>query len=147
MKQILITVANAKKIKSVLDDVQKRTKVRKATVYDVYDFTVKLFDTVKVPKRLLDGVSVLCDTNAQDFPRAYKYTPESTIFKISVKNGKPYLADVSRGTCQRNSFDWCFPSDTRQAIADSLLYNVTHGSLVRSPYFDKDKIREILNKE
>lgn len=42
MKQILITVANAKKIKSVLDDVQKRTKVRKATVYDVYDFTVKV---------------------------------------------------------------------------------------------------------
>lgn len=147
MKQILIKEENAKKIQSVLDDDQKRSKVRKADVYDVYSFTVKMFDTVKVPKKLLDGVSVWCDSNTQDFPLAYKYVPESTIFKISVKNGKPYLSDVYRGTCQRNTFEWYFPDDTRQGIADSLLYNVTHGSLVRSPYFDKEKIRKVLEEE
>ena len=146
MKQILVTEKNAKKIQSVLDEVQKRAKVRKATVFDVYSFVKKIFDTVKVPKKLLDGVSVRCDTNAQTFPRVYKYVPESTIFKISVKNGKPYLSDIYRGTCQRNSFEWYFPDDTRQTVADSLLYNVTHGSLVRSPYYDKDKIRNALEE-
>lgn len=148
MKQILIKEENAKKIQSVLDEAQKRAKVRKATVYDVYSFAKKVFDTVTVPKKLLDGVTVFCDPNAQDFPSAYKYTPESTIFKISIKNGKLYLKEVYRGTSSKFPLWWYIPTGSRRAIADALLDHATgEGGNLKSVYFDEDKIRKVLEEE
>lgn len=56
-----------------------------------------------LPKKHLDGVTVDIDYHAQDFPRAYKYTPESTHFCAVYKRGSWRVIDIYRATTRRAS--------------------------------------------
>lgn len=145
MRNIIINEKNAARIQSVLDQVQKRSKVRTIDVYDVYNYVVKFFKTVTVQKSVLEDVRVKINPNAQTFPNAYKYVPEATLFTIQFKGGKMYLCDVQRDTCGAHVFNFRFPSPkVTQMVVNNSFDNRVFCDKSYHKEFDEQKIKESL---
>ena len=54
-------------------------------------------DHFAVPKRSMEGLKIIVDCNAQNFPRAYNYTPESTLVELEFKKGSWRVTNIYRG--------------------------------------------------
>lgn len=87
-----------------LDAVQARAKVRTVTPCEIVEALHDLQKHLDIPKKALEGVKVHFDLNAQAFPSAYKYTPESTHVSAEFKGGSWRVYDISREECRRPSF-------------------------------------------
>ena len=120
MKKIIIDEKHAEKIAAVLETVQKRAKVRTITTEQVLDLPGTLYRFYGVPKSRMNGLKLIIDFNAQNFPNAYKYTPESTIINVEFSATKCYLTSVERSRTQpENKF---FEADEMpEALKDALL--------------------------
>lgn len=84
-------------LSEAIDDAQKRCTSRKLDAQRLCRALREAEKKLDLPKRLLEGVTVEIDVNAQDFPKAYKYTPESTIFQATFKSGSWKVTDIFRG--------------------------------------------------
>lgn len=87
-----------------LDAVQARAKVRTVTPCEIVEALHDLQAHLDIPKKALEGVKVHFDLNAQAFPGAYKYTPESTHVSAEYKGGSWRITNISREECRRPSF-------------------------------------------
>lgn len=146
MKNIIINEKNAARIKSVLNEVQSRSKVRTIDIWSFYRSIEDFFETVTVQKSILDGVQVAINFHAQKFPNAYKYVPYGTVFTIEFRSGKMYLVDVKRDVVNAHKFWFKFPSGE---AADRVYYDSFQNRVAcdksYQKIFDKDKIAESLN--
>lgn len=86
-----------------IDAEQKRCTARKLDAERLCRALREAEKKLDLPKRLLDGIIVSVDVNAQDFPKAYKYTPESTHFKATYKSGSWRVTDIWRGETSKSS--------------------------------------------
>lgn len=77
-----------------------RTITPEEVVSALYMITEKLGF---LPRKYMEGVAVDIDYHAQDFPHAYKYTPESTHFCAVYKRGSWRVIDIYRATTRRAS--------------------------------------------
>lgn len=103
MKKIKIAEENINRIAEILNEVQKRSRVRCVTPQEIIDTCNNVFRELNITKKALEGCMFTADLNAQDFPSAYKYTPESTLFTAVYKRGSWYLSSVRRDTTRRAS--------------------------------------------
>lgn len=96
-----INVKNEKQINEVLNKVN--AKVRNANhqsvVAIVWQIEKKLAEK-GLPKKLWEGLSFFGDINAQKFPNAYKWTPESTQFKLQRFASGWFMVDAQRMCCK-----------------------------------------------
>lgn len=99
MKEIIIT--NTEKLSAALDEVQKFSRVRTITVEDIRDTLADVEKRLNITKKALEGAQVRADINAQNFPSAYKYTPESTVFRAVFRGGKWRIAAIARERTDR----------------------------------------------
>lgn len=79
-----------------IEEAQKRCTARTIDAYTVCRNLEEVERRLDLPKRALEGISVTVDPNAQDFPKAYKYTPESTVFSATYKSGSWKITEVTR---------------------------------------------------
>ena len=79
-----------------IEEAQKRCTARTIDAFIVCRNLEEVERRLDLPKRALEGISVTVDPNAQDFPKAYKYTPESTVFSAVYKSGSWKITDVTR---------------------------------------------------
>ena len=93
---IVIKEENKDRIEKILNEVQKLCRVRLITYNEMYDFLEKLRKLYPISNKNLNGCVFEIDLNAQTFPSAYKYTPESTQFEVIYKNGYFKLIAVYR---------------------------------------------------
>ena len=117
--KIIIDEKHAEKIAAVLETVQKRAKVRTITTEQVLDLPERLREFYGIPKKYLKGLRVCVDFNAQDFPNAYKYTPESTVINIEFSETKCYLTDAAREQCRKESefiYSYELPEEMQKAL-------------------------------
>ena len=77
-----------------------------------------------VPTSRMNGVRVISDCNAQNFPNAYKYTPESTIINIEFSATKCYLTNAERSRTQPES-KFLEADEMPEALKDALLDKYT----------------------
>lgn len=84
-----------------LEAVQKRCTARTIGLSDICHQLRRVNVTFGISKKAMDGLKVVVDCNAQDFPSAYKYNPESTLFTAHYKNGSWRIASIKRGTPHR----------------------------------------------
>lgn len=97
MKEINLKSANAReKLQAVLDGVQRRTTARNISVDDIIASLKEVEEELSIPKKSMEGIRVIIDRHAQRFPNAYRFTPESTQFMASYKNGSWRVYDISR---------------------------------------------------
>ncbi|WP_276691308.1 hypothetical protein [Acidaminococcus massiliensis] len=147
MKNILIKEENAGKIYDLIDKAEKGCKVRLLDVMEIYDLTCEIMNTVRIPRKQMDGIGVWCDPSAQKFPGSYKYKPMSTQFLVVIKNGKPYIKEIFRSECGSIRLRWYFPQEAKKDIALSLLYHITlENNNVKTWDYDEGKVRKILNE-
>lgn len=72
-----------------------RTITANGIILELLDITEKLH----ISKKAMNGIKLYCDMNAQTFPGAYKYIPQSTVFEAEFRNGSWRIAEVKRDTC------------------------------------------------
>ncbi len=99
MKIIRINQENLNAITQVIKEAEGRARERTITAQDVVDACIEVEKALRIPKCALDGVQIVVDVNAQSFPNAYKYVPESTHFKATYKGRCWRLDSVERSKC------------------------------------------------
>ena len=103
-------------LEEILADVQKRCRERTITAIDICRELSRIDSELNLSKRAKKGITVRIDCNAQDFPRAYKYTPESTIFE-AVFDGKEWcLTDIRRDRCTNRKGYMVLTDEAKQAL-------------------------------
>ena len=99
---------NMEKLQQIIDEAEGKARERTLTaeelikaVEEVDDYC-RQFGTMKD----LEGTAVWVDVNAQSFPRAYKYIPMSTQFRLVRKASCWKLDMVTRMKCDNRKFDF-----------------------------------------
>lgn len=96
-----INVKNEKQINEALNQVN--AKVRNADHQSVKAIVWQIEKKLQekgLPKKLWEGLSFFGDINAQSFPNAYKWTPESTQFKLQRFASGWFMVDAQRMHCK-----------------------------------------------
>lgn len=88
--------AKLAKLQTELDEVQKRSRVRTITTIGIINALVSIEDKLDIPRKSMEGIRVRIDYNEQDFPKAYKYTPESTWFSAEFRKGSWRITNIWR---------------------------------------------------
>lgn len=121
--KIIINEQNKYKIQTVLDDVQKRARVRLVYYEDIINACNYIKRNFNITKKALSGCIFSVDIHASTFSRKYKGTPETTIFQLKVENSKWYLIDCMRSECGPTRIKTIVLSDTaRDAILKQYMY-------------------------
>ena len=82
----------------ILTEVQKRCTARTISEDDIVRTLIEIEDDLKISKKAMDEIVAEVDINAQSFPSAYKYIPESTHFLARYKSGSWRLTRLGRNT-------------------------------------------------
>lgn len=90
-------------LKNAIKEAEGRASARTITAEEILSTLIRIEDDLHISKKAMDGIRMIADINSQSFPRAYKYTPESTHFSAEYKNGSWRLTDIYRAEC-KNSF-------------------------------------------
>ncbi len=87
---------------SKLAEVQERAKARLISADRILLTLTDVEETLDIPKKDMNGITVTIDDNAQSFPNAYKGIPESTRFTATYKNGWRVTEICRAPTCSRS---------------------------------------------
>lgn len=75
-------------------------RVRTLTVSDMCEALEHVAETWGISKAKMRGCSVSVDVNAQSFPNAYRFAPESTAFCAAFTSYGWAITDIRRGPCR-----------------------------------------------
>ena len=120
--KINITEKNMDKLQNLLDCLQKRMTSRTITAKDILEATEDIERRLDIPKARMTGITAVVDMNAQDFPRAYKYTPQSTLFALTKTETGWAVTDIWRDECHRSNrgFTLSLTDEAKKAIIDRI---------------------------
>lgn len=85
---------------SILDEVQNKCTARCIGIRQIYYMLDDVIRYLGISKKSMDGITVVCDYHAQNFPNAYKYIPMSTHIKAEFKSGSWRVTDIYRDECK-----------------------------------------------
>ena len=120
-KPIRLTDANEERINSYIASIEGKSRERVVTYSHIINAIVKIERTLAIPKKYLEGIEGSIDYWAQTFPRAYRYTPLSTIVYIERKNGAWYFLGCDRDPCSApgHAVKLTLTPDAERAIIES----------------------------
>ena len=99
-KRVALVECKAR-VNTALDYAQRRCTARTINAYDIYKSLTEVEEKMDgVPAKDLEGTVVWIDPNAQHFPSAYRYIPESTHFYAAFHRGSWWLVYVYRDNCK-----------------------------------------------
>lgn len=93
--------AEAVRISAAISAEEGRATARTATAEDLAQALRDIETKLSTPKNSREGIRARIDPSAQNFPRAYKYTPQSTQFVLEYRRGAWRLCTVIRDACRR----------------------------------------------
>lgn len=94
--KIIVKTENVEKIQKAINEAEGKARERKVTAKQLIACAEKLDKKLGIAPAHLKGVTARVDINAQDFPNAYKYTPESTVATLEHTGRAWALIDVKR---------------------------------------------------
>lgn len=120
-KPIRITDANEDRINEYIRSVEGKARERVVTYAQIVKAIDKIERSLGIPKKWLEGVSGSVDYWAQTFPRAYRYTPLSTIVYFERKNNAWYFLGCDRDPCSApgHAVKLTLTPDAERAIIES----------------------------
>ena len=104
------------KLDNWIQEAQARATVRLINTEDIFRWLHRIGCRLNITKTAMQGVSIHCDPNAQDFPRTYKYKAESTQFDAYYKNGAWRITGISRGICEKKRVQIELTASAKEAI-------------------------------
>jgi hypothetical protein len=106
---IRVIEGNLDKIQEKIDFMQLKAKVRTIKGIDVINTITEIENRLYsiLHKKDWDGLSFTIDENAQSFPAAYKYMPESTIYRLERRKSGWFLVWVMRSHSRPKKFVVC----------------------------------------
>ena len=111
---------NGEKLKEAIKEAEGKATARVITVPEILrsidDLQIKL-DTLMKRKDQV-GTTAWIDINAQSFPSAYKYTPESTCFSAKKTSSGWFMIGIKRATCTNKEIILGLSDEQKSAIAD-----------------------------
>lgn len=118
---MLIKEANKARIENIIKAAEGRSTVRTIEYRDIVKSLEILEESLGICKKDMIGITADIDYNAQDFPKAYKYTPESTHFMVTRKSGGWDLTSVERARTRRHNHTYHveLTETAKQAIIES----------------------------
>ena len=138
--KIKLDESNSEAIGLELARVQhKRVQVRTITTTDIlsvkYEIEKRLNGFLK--KKFFIDTVIDCNFIFEDFPKAYKHTPQSTKITVRYFSSGLFLTNIYRGNCkfEKKSFHFYF----NQAQKDDILLNAISTIETRYGFHDKDK--------
>ena len=118
MKAIIIKDTNKEKIESAIKEAEGRAKERLICFADIESAIKEIEKKFHcVTKKSMEGLSIIVDPYAQKYPKAYKYTPESTQFLLTFEKGSWRLRWVAR----RAQDKYCVKSYEVVAMPEDLI--------------------------
>ena len=102
------------KLEKAIKEAEGRATARTLTAEQVCERLYQIDLQFGITKKALEGTEITVNAHAQDFPRAYRYTPESTFFRAVFKRGQWEIYDIYRDTC-RNQKVYAKLPDTAKA--------------------------------
>lgn len=106
MKQHLANVnapVHNEALESAIKEAEGRATARTISVRQVCYILNQVESRLGITKKAMEGITVSVDFNAQDFPSAYKYTPESTRFSAEYHRGEWIITGIARMRTRRAS--------------------------------------------
>lgn len=119
--KIIIKDSNRNKLQSELEKIQKRTSARNIDVNDLFKMIEEIESNLGIPKNKMVGIIANVDYNAQAFPNAYKYTPESTHVSIERTSSGWALTQIKRNRCRspKSRYIIDLTDDAKKALIES----------------------------
>ena len=120
----LWTKAGLSALSSDLDTLQKRCTARTIDTDVIVDSLSRYMAALRISKTAAVGVKVTVDPNAQNFPNAYKYMPESTLFDAEYTAKGWIVSNIRRGTTHRaaGTYHATLPDKAKAAILERFEY-------------------------
>ena len=107
---------------SALDDVQKRAKTRTIDDWSICQAIKEIEERLDIISSKTDAIGTIAevDYNAQHFPNAYKFTPESTQITLVKKSSGWTLTSIQRNKCKSpaNKIILTLTEATKEHMAD-----------------------------
>jgi len=100
MAGVPISVNNLDRIREMIRKAEGRATVRTISAEDLLRFVNDYTKMLGISKKALAGTTVIADLNAQHFPNAYRYMPESTQFGLKATSSGWTLMWVERRECK-----------------------------------------------
>jgi len=94
--KIIIKEANKEKLTTAIKEAEGRASVRCITADRVIKAVDRITKHLDIPKKRMIGITAVVDVNAQDFPSAYRYMPESTQFTAEYTKSGWVMTSVCR---------------------------------------------------
>ena len=123
--------AEAAELNIRIHDVEGRASSRTITAETVCKVLEDIEDEIGIPKKYLNGITVVCDPNGFDPPSSYGYVPMSTIIYAEFKNGSWRINDLKREPSSRFS----------QAVRVNLTDEAKQAIINRFTIISKNKLR------
>lgn len=116
-------LAELKKINAVINEHQQKCKERLLTAESLCD-KIAIIEEKRLsgaPKKAWEGIRITnLDVNAQEFPNAYKWTPESTKVDLVYRNGSWRITSIERRECCKRGGTIILTDVAKEAILASL---------------------------
>jgi len=122
-----INVNDKEKLQKALDEVQAKSRTRTITVENM-QAAVKHYEAYLaklMPKKYWQGIGLLFDHNAQNFPNAYKGNPMGTRVRIIRGSSDWFITEIERSkvATEGNAYTMlCLTEEKERAIVN----HVTH---------------------
>ena len=91
----------AEPLTAAIKAAEGRAKVRTITAADICADLLEIEAKYGITQKAMNGIIAGVDHNAQNFPAAYKYRPESTFFRAEYHAGSWRVVDIWRDTTCR----------------------------------------------
>ena len=111
-----IGINNVEKINTIINSVEKRSRVRTITHKDILEACDYIEKTLGLCKKHLEGTIFWINPNSTTFPQSYFGTPESTHVKLTYHNYKWYVLDIFRAKCGDKWIEAQYSEITRTAL-------------------------------
>lgn len=123
MKPINIKEANRDKINAAIKEAEGRATARTINYDDIVDDITNIETKLNIAKKHMTGCYAWVDHNAQAFPSAYKYKPESTHYCIQRTASGWVLVSVDRMTTNSPSgrYELELTEEAQDAILESMM--------------------------
>lgn len=97
---MLVKDSNKDKINEMIKKAEGRATERTITFDNIVSMIEKIESRLGISKTAMEGIVAYVDYNSQNFPNSYRWTANSTHFRIIRKKSGWDVTDIWRGTCR-----------------------------------------------